>query len=92
VLSAEDGSSGGEVEALNRRIAELEAELKKVRAERDRWESTLHLTLFDLAGVVPPGRLRIVEPSDQSIPEIVAEFERQLGDDDDSDSPGPVPV
>lgn len=72
---------------LVRRVAELEAELARTRAERDEYRATA----YDLIGHVlpydPPTPEEIHDmrfgPRGASILEVAAELERQIADDPD---------
>lgn len=83
-MSAPDSSPGAddlrhEVEVLRRHLAAANDQLAAARAERDRWRSTVYLTLLSLSDIVPADRLKPVEPSPVSIEEIIREIENDFG-------------
>ena len=70
---------------MARRVADLEAELARTRAERDRYKRDVHALLEQVMPSDPPTPEEIHDmrygPRGPSLLEIAAEFERQLADD-----------
>lgn len=70
---------------LVRRLAELEAELARVRAERDEYKQSVHSLLNHVMPCDPPTPEEIHDmrygPRGASIREVLAEFERQIAND-----------
>ena len=72
---------------LLRRVAELEAELARTRAERDEYKRSVHSLLDPVMPYDPPTPEEIHDmrygPRGASLLEVAAEFERQIAGDPD---------